>query len=132
MIVKKTKAKNLILNLSIMTTGLAYALESSIKKRFSHVFDSKDAIIAALTLPKFRLKWMDSQEQRDVYKQMMVDELRLLESNALTEEDDSSSSGTHEKKSNFYEFDTDDDDITADDVESETVECSRMQKPLNV
>ena len=127
-LLKKTKAK--IPNLSIMTTGLAYAVESSIKKRFSHVFDSKDAIIAALTLPKFKLKWMDSQEQKDVYKQMMVDELRLLESNALTEVDDSSSSGTHEKKSDFYEFDTDDDEITADDVESETVEYFKNAKTL--
>ena len=61
---------------------------------------------------------------------MMVDELRLLESNALTEVDDSSSSGTHEKKSDFYKFDTDDDEITADDVEGETVEYFKNAKPL--
>ena len=122
-IVKKTKAK--VPNLSIMTTGLAYAVESSIKKRFSHIFDSKVAIIAALTSPKFKLKWVDSQEQKDAYKQMMVDELRLLESDTLTKEDDrNGSSGTQgkEKKKDFYEFDTDDDEITADDVESEAVE----------
>ena len=61
-IIKKTKAE--VPNLSAVTTGLAYAIERSIKSRFSHVFDSKDAIIAALASPKFKVKWVDSQEKR--------------------------------------------------------------------
>ena len=81
-IVKKTKAE--VPNLSPMTTGLARVVESSIKRRFHHIFDSKDAIIAALTSPKFKLKWVDSQDKKNAYKQMMVDELRLLESDTLT------------------------------------------------
>lgn len=115
-----------------MTTGLAYAVESSIKKRFSHIFDSKNAIIAALTSPKFKLKWVDSQELKDAYKQMMVDESHLLQSNTLTKEGDrSGSSGTQgkEKKKEFYEFDTGDDEITAD-VESEAVEYFKNAKTL--
>ena len=47
-----------------MTTRLAYAIESSIKRRISHIFDSKDAIIAALASPKFKVKWVDSQEKK--------------------------------------------------------------------
>ena len=82
-IVKKTKAE--VPNLSPMTTGLAHAVESSIKRRFHHIFDSKDAIIAALASPKFKLKWVDSQDKKDAYKQTMVDKLRLLESDTLTE-----------------------------------------------
>ena len=35
--------------LSTMTTGLAYAVDSAIKERFANIFDSKDAIIAAVT-----------------------------------------------------------------------------------
>lgn len=61
-IIKNTKAE--VPNLSAVTTGLAYAIERSIKSRFSHVFDSKDAIIAALASPKFKVKWVDSQEKR--------------------------------------------------------------------
>ena len=100
-IVKKTKAE--VPNLSTMTTGLAYAVESSIKRRFSHIFDSKVAIIAALTSPKFKLKWVDTQEKKDAYEQMMVDELRLLESDTLTEDDKSGPSVTQgkEKKKDF-------------------------------
>ena len=66
-----------------MTTGLAYAIECSIKRRFSHIFDVKDAIIAALTLPKFKVKWVNSQ---DSYKQMLIEELRTLESDILIEQ----------------------------------------------
>ena len=86
-----------------MTTGLAYAVESSIKRRFSHIFNSKVAIIAALTSPKFKLKWVDTQEKKDAYEQMMVDELRLLESDTLTEDDKSGPSVTQgkEKKKDF-------------------------------
>ena len=60
-----------------MTTGLAETVKSAIKKQFSHIFDSKEAIIAAVTLPKFKLKWVKSQEKKDTYKQMIIDELRL-------------------------------------------------------
>ena len=122
-IVKKTKAE--IPNLSPAATRLAYAIESSIKRRFSHVFDSKEAIIAALASPKFKVKWVDLQEKKDAYKQMMIDELRALESVTVTEEDGTSGLNTtqhNEKKRDFYEFDTDDDEQTEDDVENEAVE----------
>ena len=68
-----------------MTTGLADVVESSIKKRFRKVFDSKDAIIAAVTSPKFKLKWVESQETKNKYKQMLLDEMRLLEDDVIIE-----------------------------------------------
>jgi len=42
-----------------MTTRLAFCLEDAIKRRFEKVLDSKDAIISAITLPKFKLKWVE-------------------------------------------------------------------------
>ena len=51
---KKTKAS--LPKLSAMTTGLVYAIDSAIKERFANILDSKDAIIAAETFPKFKLK----------------------------------------------------------------------------
>ena len=53
-IIKKIKA--LIPQLSTATVGLVYTIESSIKHHFSKVFESNNAIIAAITLPKFKLK----------------------------------------------------------------------------
>ena len=130
-IVKKTKAE--IPNLSPAATRLAYAIESSIKRRFSHVFDSKEAIIAALASPKFKVKWVDLQEKKDAYKQMMIDELRALESVTVIEEDRTSLNTTqhNEKKRDFYEFDTDDDEQTEDDVENEAVEYFKNAKSLD-
>ena len=58
-IIKKIKA--LIPQLSTATVGLVYTIESSIKHRFAKVFESNNAIIAAITLPKFKLKWVDDQ-----------------------------------------------------------------------
>jgi len=92
-IIKKTKAE--IPNLSV--AGLAYAIESSIKRRFENVFDSKEAIIAA---PKFKTKWVDSQESKDGYKQMMIDELHALDSVTVTG-DELSTSQNDEKKRDF-------------------------------
>ena len=62
----------------------------------------------------------------------MVDELHLLKSDTLTEDDGSGLSGMQgkEKKNKFYEFDTGDDKITADDAESEAVEYFKNAKTL--
>ena len=84
---------------------------------FSHVFDSKVAIIAVLALPKFKVKWMDSQGKKDAYKQMMMDELHTLESDTPIEENCQSDKSTTQwkKKTYFYKFDTDDDKSKEDD-----------------
>lgn len=127
-IVKRTKAE--IPNLSAATTGLAYAIESAIKRRFDDIFESKEAIIAALVSPKFKVKWVDSQENKDRYKQMMIDELRDLESVAITG-DDLNAATQDEKKRDFYDFDTEDDEPTEDVVENEAAEYFRNAKSLD-
>jgi len=59
-IIKRTKATKT--GLSSVTTRLVDTVESVIR-RFSHVFESRDAIIAAVTSPKYKLKWVESQEK---------------------------------------------------------------------
>ena len=51
-----------------MMTDLVYAIDSAIKERFANILGSKDAIIAAVTFPKFKLKWIELQEKKDAYK----------------------------------------------------------------
>jgi len=36
-------------------------------QHFSRVFESKDAILAAISLPKFKLKWVEGQTKKDQY-----------------------------------------------------------------
>jgi len=55
------KTKALIPHLSFAIVGKVNILENSIMQRFAKVFQSNDAIVAAITLPKFKLRWVDDQ-----------------------------------------------------------------------
>ena len=125
-IIKKTKAT--LPQLSTMTTGLAQTVQSAIVKRFSNIFDSKDAIIAAVTSPKFKLKWVESQEQKDTYRQIMIDELYLHKSASEIVIEEEHVTQAQNKRKDFYEFDTEDEDGTSDDVGTEAMEFLRNAK----
>ena len=72
------KIRDIKANLSVMTTGLTFSIEEAIKHRFRSIFDSKEAILAAITLPKFKLRWVETQSKKDCYKQMLIDEMCLF------------------------------------------------------
>ena len=118
-ILKKTKAMKP--QLTAMTTGLALSLEDAINRRFEKVFDSRAAIISAITLPKFKLKWVESQTNKDHYTQMLFDEMRLYtDTNDSNEAEDGN--GTQKEKASkkdFYEFDSDEEPTSCDTVEIE-------------
>ena len=67
------KIRGIKVDLSVMTTGLASSIEDAIKHRFRSIFDSKEAVLSAITLPKFKLRWVETQNQKDRYKQMLID-----------------------------------------------------------
>lgn len=48
----------------------------SIKTRFAEVLESEDAIMAAVTLPKFKLRWMRTQDRKDKAKASLLAECR--------------------------------------------------------
>lgn len=49
-------------HLSSMAIGLADAIEDATRHCFQKVIQNDSAIIAAVTLPKFKLKWVESQQ----------------------------------------------------------------------
>ena len=51
-------------NLSSMTIGLTGAIEDAIRDHFHKVFHDDKAIIAAITMPKFKLKWIEPQSKK--------------------------------------------------------------------
>uniref|UniRef100_A0A8C1BFZ1 Uncharacterized protein n=2 Tax=Cyprinus carpio TaxID=7962 RepID=A0A8C1BFZ1_CYPCA len=51
--------------LSAMTSGLPDAIVKAIQVRFSSVLDSKDALLAAATLPWFKILWIKDEERRN-------------------------------------------------------------------
>ena len=109
-IIKKIKDSKS--ELSGMTVGLVTSIDSAINRRFSQIFDSHDAIIAAVASPKFKLRWVEKQEKKGQYKQMLLDEMRLFDNDEVQVEEFSSESQEKEKKKDFYEFDSDDETST--------------------
>ena len=120
-IIKKIKA--LIFQLSTATVGLVYTIESSIKHRFAKVFESNNAIIAAITLPKFKLKWVDDQRKKDQFKQVLMQEIRLRVDDDVTETENpaqpEAQASSNAEKDHFYEFDSDEDSTSQNTIESE-------------
>ena len=101
-----------------MTMGLADCVEASIRKRFSAIFDLRHAIITVITLPKFKLRWVETQHKKDTLKQMLLDEKRLCD-DVVVEEDCKDSQAKANKKKDFYEFDSDEECVSEDTIELE-------------
>ena len=106
--------------LSSMTIGLVVLIESSIKHRFECIFGSKDAIIVAISLPKFKLRWINDQTKKDQLKQMFIQKIKLHCNGDVTESlaeqtEPQQSSSTKD----FYKFNSDEDNTTQSRVESE-------------
>ena len=62
------------------------------------LFENHDAIVVAVSSPKFKLRWVESQEKKDQYKQMLVDEMHLLNDDIQVEEFSSESQEKEKKK----------------------------------
>ena len=120
-IIKKIKA--LIPQPSTATVGLVYTIKSSIKHHFAKVFESNNAIIAAITLPKFKLKWVDDQRKKDQFKQVLMQEIRLCVDDDVTETENPAQpevqASSNAEKDHFYEFDSDEDSTSQNAIESE-------------
>ena len=43
-------------------------IENSIQQCFNKVFESRDAILSAISHPKFKQKWVEGQVKKDPYK----------------------------------------------------------------
>ncbi|KAL3992372.1 protoporphyrin/coproporphyrin ferrochelatase [Sarotherodon galilaeus] len=58
--------------------NLPEAVVTAIKTRFSEVLESEDALLAAVTLPKFKLRWLRTQERKDKAKASLLAECRKI------------------------------------------------------
>uniref|UniRef100_A0A3B4ALI7 HAT C-terminal dimerisation domain-containing protein n=1 Tax=Periophthalmus magnuspinnatus TaxID=409849 RepID=A0A3B4ALI7_9GOBI len=90
-------------------------LPDAIKSRFADVLDSKDAILAAVTLPKLKLRWLRSQELKDKAKASLLAELFYLDENQQpgTSKSTRHLSSTEAKEDEFFFFEEDEGDTSA-------------------
>ena len=63
---------------NIIWTLHPYVSFQAIKTRFAEVLESEDAVLAAATLPKFKLRWMRTQDRKDKAKASLLAECRKI------------------------------------------------------
>ncbi|ROJ08803.1 hypothetical protein DPX16_3113 [Anabarilius grahami] len=61
-----------------MTASLPDVIVQTIKVSFSSVMDNKEALLAAVTLPKFKLRWIREEEKKDTVSALLTTECRGL------------------------------------------------------
>jgi hypothetical protein len=57
---------------------LVTAIMKGLKKRFSHLFDDKDHILASVTIPQFKMIWIEKQLDRNKAIQLLKEAEELL------------------------------------------------------
>ncbi|CAB4064473.1 unnamed protein product [Lepeophtheirus salmonis] len=71
LMVKSLSNKN---DLSNMTVALTDIIVKGIKSLFAATLDSKDALLAAVSLPKFKLRWVSEKPRNDYIKFLLTQE----------------------------------------------------------
>ncbi|KAL4007318.1 hypothetical protein ACER0C_001170 [Sarotherodon galilaeus] len=61
-----------------LTASLPDIIVKAIKVHFSSMMDNKEALLAAVTLPKFKLRWIREEEKKDMVRAMLATECRGL------------------------------------------------------
>uniref|UniRef100_I3J981 HAT C-terminal dimerisation domain-containing protein n=2 Tax=Oreochromis niloticus TaxID=8128 RepID=I3J981_ORENI len=61
-----------------LTASLPDVIVKAIKVHFSSMMDNKEALLAAVTLPKFKLRWIRGEEKKDMVRAMLTTECRGL------------------------------------------------------
>ena len=116
--------------ISSTTLGLAICIEDSIQQRFRRVFESRDAILSAISHPKFKLKWVEGQVKKDQYKQMFINEMRKYDDEMSIVENRNPEPDVATQKKDFYEFESDEGESSRDSVEVEAAEYLSMAKKI--
>ncbi|XP_041825556.1 uncharacterized protein LOC121629822 [Melanotaenia boesemani] len=90
---------------------LPEAIVVAIKTRFAEVLESENAILAAVSLPRFKLRWLRTQDKKDKAKARLLAECRK----GAQDEDQqtgTTSTSTHTSSTtedDFFAFDDEDD-----------------------
>ncbi|KAK1888644.1 putative AC9 transposase [Dissostichus eleginoides] len=118
--------------LSRMTAGLPDAIVTAIKRRFAPVLDSRDALLAAVTLPKFKVRWLTEEERREAARALLTTKCRSapggVEPGASHQESAASYSTSSEK--DFFAFDEMEGDPASLNSETEVIDYFKSVERL--
>ena len=81
----------------------------AVKTKFARVLGREDAVLAAVTLPKFKLRWLHDQERKDLAKASLLAECRKLLTEQEQQQPGTSSTDTTQypassKEDEFFSF----------------------------
>uniref|UniRef100_A0A667WTV6 HAT C-terminal dimerisation domain-containing protein n=1 Tax=Myripristis murdjan TaxID=586833 RepID=A0A667WTV6_9TELE len=89
-----------------VATGLPKAIVQAIKRRFASVLESSDAMLAAVTLPKFKLRWLRDQRKKEMIKGILVAECHKFVPGS-----------SKDKEQDFFSFEDDDEHFASVETE---------------
>lgn len=93
----------------------------AIKTRFSEVLESETAVLAAVTLPRFKLRWLRAQERKDSAKASLPAECRK------SGQDEDQLTGTNAPTRNISTDSAIEDDFFSFEDEEDTSACVESQ-----
>uniref|UniRef100_A0A3Q2PK85 BED-type domain-containing protein n=1 Tax=Fundulus heteroclitus TaxID=8078 RepID=A0A3Q2PK85_FUNHE len=97
--------------LSRMTAGLPDAIVKAIHNRFAGVLDDKDALLAAASCPKFKLRWLRDAGRKDLVKVLVTAECRATAPAAQSPPSVATTSGS-QGEMDFFSFEVEPKDDT--------------------
>ncbi|XP_049895642.1 uncharacterized protein LOC126387133 [Epinephelus moara] len=119
--------------LSRMTADLPGVIVQAIKTRFAPVLESREALLAALTLPKFKARWIGGAERKEEARALLIAECRthtLPHAAEQAEKKNQKHSSVNEK--DFFSFDEEQEDAMSFSADSEVLEYMRSGSELEV
>ena len=108
-----------------MTGELPDIIVKAIKSRFAATLDSKDALLAAVSLPKFKLRWVSEKPRKDYIKFLLTTECSPLseEPPAQMPDPHPAAAAAAPSEDDFFSFDAQLDDSNAPmSVETEVID----------
>ncbi|KAL7402421.1 hypothetical protein ABVT39_014752 [Epinephelus coioides] len=116
--------------------GLPDAVIQAVKTRFARVLGSEDVVLAAVTLPKFKLRWLHDQERKDLAKASLLAECRKLLPEQEQQQPGTSATDTTQrpgssKEDEFFSFAENEEDTYAT-AEAEVAEVLHKVKQVNI
>ncbi|KAI4828959.1 hypothetical protein KUCAC02_023027 [Chaenocephalus aceratus] len=107
--------------LSRMTANLPGVIVQAIKTRFALVLESSEALLAALTLPKCKVRWIGGAERREAARALLIVECRTLPRDEEPAENKNREVAAHSSanENDFFSFDEEEEDAMSISADSE-------------